>query len=86
MPRVSNPWKFSTFFLLIVMGLLVCLGFDRPDNSTKTVEAQEFVLKDNSGKVRARIAMENNQPKMLFYDKTGRTIWNAPNTGMTLLK
>ncbi len=83
--RTSNPWKLSTFLLLAIVGLTVCLGFARPRPAVKTVEAEEFVLRDSDGKVRARIAMQGEQPKILIYDESGRAIWNAPNSGLTPL-
>jgi len=45
------------------------------------VDAQRFVLVDSTGRVNAEIKMNNGQPEIVLYDKTGRVGWKAtPNS------
>ncbi|SRR5258708_641634 len=37
----------------------------------KTIDANEFVLKDGNGKVRARLSMQTDKPSLFFYDDKG---------------
>jgi hypothetical protein len=43
--------------------------------ASKTVEANEFILRDNSGNVRARLSMDEarSSPEMVLLDEKGRT-------------
>ena len=48
---------------------------------TRTIQAEEFVLKDSSGRVRARLGMKNDQSNLEFYDEKGSLVWTMPNKG-----
>lgn len=86
-----NPWKLATFFLLGVMALLLWMGVApyqqklspyqqnaEPKTPSNTVEAQQFVLKDSSGKVRAQLSMRDGQPRLVFYDENGHERYDVP--------
>jgi hypothetical protein len=57
----SRRWKATSVITVLVLGSLLAMGSgrsDRVDSSTikaRAVEAQEFVLKDADGRVRARL-------------------------------
>ena len=57
---------------LVVATLLVIMG-QAP--ATKTVEANEFILRDGNGNVRARLSMNGSlsNPEMVMLDENGRT-------------
>ena len=56
---------------VVVAASLLVMGQALP---TKTVEANAFVLKDNSGKVRARLSMRSLiGPEMVLLDQNGKT-------------
>jgi hypothetical protein len=57
---------------LVVATLLVIMG-QAP--STKTVEANEFILRDGNGNVRASFSMNGSlsNPEMVMLDENGRT-------------
>jgi hypothetical protein len=56
---------------LVVLTLLVIMG---EASSRKTVEANEFVLRDGNGNVRARLSMNESlsAPEMVLLDEKGR--------------
>ncbi len=39
---------------------------------SQTVEAREFVLKDERAQVRARLKLEGTVPRLVFYDRWGK--------------
>jgi hypothetical protein len=81
MAHNPNPWKFSTFILMFVLGLIVWMGFTQSGPAGKTVEAESFILRDSDGNVRGKIWMKGNQPNIQLYDRDGTTVWDAtPNT------
>ena len=82
MSREANHWKTATWFLLVFLATIILLGaYRQTEPATKTVEAQEFVLKDDSGRVRARLGMKNNQSTIEFYDERGTAVWTVPSKG-----
>jgi hypothetical protein len=58
---------------LVVLTLLVIMG---QASSRKTVEANEFILRDGNGNVRARLSMNESlsNPEMVLLDEKGRTL------------
>jgi hypothetical protein len=55
---------------LIGVAMLIVLG---QTPSKKIVEANEFILKDNSGKVRARTTMNSlGDPEMILFNEKGK--------------
>jgi hypothetical protein len=60
------------FAVLVLPALLLLMG-QAP--SKKTVEANEFILRDNTGNVRARLAMSvvrGDGPEFLLFDAGGK--------------
>ena len=55
---------------LLCAGALLLMG---QTASKKIVEANEFVLRDNSGNARARLSMSEIGPEMVLLDETGGT-------------
>src|ERR1035441_5993119 len=60
--------------LVVVVSLLI-MGQASQKKKT-TVEADEFVLRDDRGNVRAKLLMNEAtpNPEMLFFDETGKTM------------
>ena len=50
----------------------------RPVKARHVVKAKEFVLVDASGRVRARLSLERDEPKLSFYDEQGGETWITP--------
>ena len=44
----------------------------------RTVEAEEIVLKDSSGHVRARLAVQGNTARLTMYDEDGKAVAGLP--------
>jgi hypothetical protein len=59
---------------LVVAVSLLIMG--QASQKKKTVEADEFVLRDDRGNVRAKLSMNEAtpNPEMLFFDETGKTM------------
>jgi len=77
-----NHWRIASWFLLMLLACMIFLGaYRQSEPPARTVEAQEFVLKDSSGRVRARLGMKNDQSAIEFYDEQGSVIWTVPNKG-----
>jgi hypothetical protein len=86
-------WKLATVLLAacsVPLVLMAAKPADHVDQSVvhaRTVEAQDFVLKDNDGQVRARLTikpvkrdviLERNRPALQFYDDNGQPFWTVP--------
>ncbi len=66
--RNRQQKRFGAIALIAVMTMLV-MG---QSSSRKTVEADEFLLRDTSGSVRARLSMNQSDPEMIMLDDKGR--------------
>jgi hypothetical protein len=78
-----NHWRIASWFLLMLLSCVILLGAHRQgEPPTRTLQAQEFVLKDDSGRVRARLGMKNDQSSIEFYDEQGSIVWTVPNKGL----
>ncbi len=52
--------------------------------TTPTVEARDFVVKDERGEVRARFEMQEYAPRLTFYDRLGMArLWIGLQPGGT---
>ncbi len=47
-------------------------GGEAMSTESQTVEAREFVLKDERAQIRARLKLEGSIPCLVFYDRWGR--------------
>jgi hypothetical protein len=78
--------------------LIAAKPADRVDSSTlraRSVEAQDFILKDEDGQIRARLSLRPHSKKLgqnlfanptgstsslEFYDENGDAVWTAPQS------
>jgi hypothetical protein len=56
--------------LLISCTVALLTQSDTPE----VIEAQQFLLRDSSGKVRAGLVLEHNEPTLFFADTSGKRI------------
>lgn len=98
----ARRWKLASVILALSSTSLVLIAAkpaDRIDSAVihaRTVEAQDFVVKDEEGQIRARLTWNPQMKKDLndpatnrnaplgpvlqFYNGNGDTIWTAPQT------
>jgi len=75
----GNRWRIASWILLMLLASMIFLGaHGQSEPPTRTVEAQEFILKDSSGRVRAKLGMKNDQSVIEFCDEQGSVIWKSP--------
>ncbi len=82
---VGHPrfWKITAIVLLILLAavLAVQARADLPFPErvrARTVEAQEIVLQDADGHVRARFAVQGNTARLVIYDEQGKAVAMLP--------
>jgi hypothetical protein len=67
--KENRRLKHTGIVLLLLVGAAAAMGQAR---MTRTVEADQFILKDNTGKARARLSLEGDgRPTLSFYDGKG---------------
>ncbi len=67
--RENRRLKQVGFVVLVLVGAVLLMGQAR---SNRTVEAEQFILKDANGRMRARLAMEKaDRPTLVFTDAKG---------------
>jgi hypothetical protein len=76
-------WKVTSIALLIALAgaLAVNARADLPFPErvrVRTVEAEEIVLKDSAGHVRARLAMHGNAARLTIFDEDGKAVAGLP--------
>ncbi len=76
-------WRLTAIALglALLAGLAVNARADLPYPErlrARTVEATEFMLRDDAGRVRARLAMENNIAQLVMLDEHGKVIASLP--------
>ena len=83
MTSFSNPWK--TVSLVLSVLLLCTLAF-RPAISASleqrllrvnSVEAQNFVLRDDHGNIRGELKIEDGKPVFELYNESGKVVWST---------
>ncbi|MGB7849127.1 MAG: hypothetical protein WBL63_26175 [Candidatus Acidiferrum sp.] len=95
----NRRWKFiSTAFVLagvsaVLMGAKAADRIGPPAIRAKTVEAQEFILKDSDGQVYGRLSLhmaakgvvngqstvvDEDQASLQFFNEQGDVVWTAP--------
>ena len=78
----GNRWRIASWVLLILLASVIFLGAHaQSEPPARTVEAQEFILKDSSGRVRAKLGMKDDQSAIEFYGERGSVVWTVPNKG-----
>ena len=70
-------WKLTAMALLLALGgvLAVNARADLPYPErvrARTVEAEEIVLKDGAGRVRARLAVQGTATRLVIFDEDGK--------------
>ena len=58
--RESRRWRRATLLVLVGAAALAAMGQTPPHRLSKTLEAEEFVLRDGRGQVRASLGMGQN--------------------------
>lgn len=82
-----NHWRIASWFLLMLLACVIFLGaHGQSEPPTRTIEAHEFVLKDSSGRVRAKLGMKDDQSAIEFYDERGSVVWTVPSKGFKPLQ
>jgi hypothetical protein len=74
-------WKLAALVLLLVCLVLLLAGFDYAQPNlvkARSVEAQNFVLRDADGQIRARMAVGEDGPRLSFFDEHGKVISSLP--------
>jgi len=68
--RENRRLKRMAVGVLVLAGAVILMGQARPSN--RTIEAERFVLKDASGRIRARLEMElSDRPTLALLDAKG---------------
>ena len=57
--------------LVCVSATLVMIGFNAAKRTTQ-IEAERFVVKDKSGRVRAALSLDSGNPKLALFDESGQ--------------
>lgn len=79
--REGRRWKLAAFLLMLGCLVLLLAGFDSPQPflvKARSVEAQNFVLRDADGQIRARMAIGDDGPRLSFFDEHGNVISSLP--------
>jgi hypothetical protein len=97
----NRRWKLATVVFALASASLVLIAAkpaDHIDSSTiraRSVEAQDFILKDEDGQVHARLSLRphsknpgqsfsanpaGSTSSLEFYDQNGDAIWTAPQS------
>ena len=97
----ARRWKLTALVLAVSSASLVLIAAksaDRLDSSViraRSVEAEDFILKDQDGQVYARLSLRPHPKKfgqsflyspavpassLEFYDQNGEAIWTAPQS------
>ena len=86
-----NRWLLGA--MLLVFGALVAIGMFRTavtpvqaqvGGTAKTVRANNFVLEDETGKVRATLTVLKDSPSLELYDKNGKFRVGLSDSGLML--
>ncbi len=79
--RGNRRWKLAALVLLLSCLVLLLAGFDYPQPNlvkARSVEAQNFVLRDADGRIRARMAIGEDGPRLSFFDEHGNVTASLP--------
>ncbi|HXP48238.1 MAG TPA: hypothetical protein VN810_13265 [Terriglobales bacterium] len=79
--RGNRRWKLAALVLLLSCLVLLLAGFDYPQPflvKARSVEAQNFVLRDSDGQIRARMAISEDGPRLSFFDQQGNVFSSLP--------
>ncbi len=76
-------WKLTAITMMVItagaMAISARADLQYPERlRARTVEAQEIVLKDEVGQVRARFAVRGNAAQLVIYDAEGKAVAVLP--------
>ncbi len=83
--RAQRRWQLVSLILLFLVAGIPPVAYSV--FRSPTVEAQNFIVKDQNGKVRAELALEQGQPSLMLADKRGipRAVYGAGDDGESFL-
>jgi len=71
--RENLRWRRIGFLVLVVIAAMVLMGQAKVSRVAKVIEAEKFVVRDKSGKVRAALQTSaKDGPSLDLYDKNGK--------------
>jgi hypothetical protein len=78
-----RQWRITAIGLLIALAALLAVNaradLPYPERvKARTVEAEEIVLKDGEGHVRARFSVQGNAARLIIYDEQGKALAMLP--------
>lgn len=79
--QANRRWRLAALILLLGWLVLLLPGFDFAQPNlvkARSVEAQNFVLRDADGQVGARMAIGDDGPSLSFYDEHGTVTSSLP--------
>jgi len=79
--RRSRRWELAALVLLLSCLVLLLAAFDYAQPNlvkARSVEAQNFVLRDADGQIRARMAIGDDGPRLSFFDEHGNVTASLP--------
>jgi len=59
---------------LVMAVLMAAAGGQAPTSKSKIIEAQAFVIRDEKGRLRAKLSLDDSGPALVFYDSKPRTV------------
>ena len=74
-------WRLAALVLLLGCLVLLLTGFDFAQPNlvkARSVEAQNFILRDRDGQIRARMAIGDDGPRLSFFDEQGQLVSSVP--------
>ena len=79
--QANRRWRLAALILLLGWLVLLLAGFDFAQPNlvkARSVEAQNFVLRDADGQIRARMAISEDGPRLSFFDEQGKVVSSVP--------
>ena len=71
--RENRRWKRIGALVLVGIAAVVLMGQAKPRKVAQVIEAEKFVVRDKSGKVRAALQISaKDEPSLDLYDKNGK--------------
>lgn len=70
--------KAIVLLLGLVLGGVLWTGLAAQPLPSPRIVTRELVLEDSEGRIRARMSTRNGDPRIEFYDSSGRVLWFAP--------
>ena len=89
--RANRRWRLACTFVVLLLGCALWLGatgpeFQRPTVRAHRVVADEFVLHDSAGRIRATLTTGQRGPLLEFFDSEGRLTRTVGSAGLKPLE